>query len=153
MYATDFAVHGLDQQSGQQADAQVWFGDRLEEAVKSGAVPEARLADMTRRILRSMFSNGLFEYPPDRHGQIDYAAHARRVRDVAAQAIVLLRNQDTILPLTSAARRILVVGGYADLGVLSGGGSSQVYEPNTDWRSATHGLPILTPAGGHSGLC
>jgi beta-glucosidase len=136
VYATDFAVHGLDQQSGQQADAQVWFGDQLEEAVKSGAVRETRLADMTRRILRSMFANGLFEYPPDRHGQIDYAADARVVRDVAAQGIVLLRNQGNILPLTSTAKRILVVGGYADLGVLSGGGSSQVYEPNTDWRSA-----------------
>jgi beta-glucosidase len=136
VYATDFAVHGLDQQSGQQADAQVWFGELLERAVESGAVPAARLADMTRRILRSMFAEGLFEYPPDRHGTIDYAAHGQVVRDVAAQGIVLLRNQDNILPLTSAAKRILVVGGYADLGVLSGGGSSQVYEPNTDWRSA-----------------
>jgi beta-glucosidase len=136
VYATDFAVHGLDQQSGQQADAQVWFGDLLKQAVKAGAVPASRLSDMTRRILRAMFANGLFEYPPDRHGQIDYGAHAQAVRDVAAQGIVLLRNRDNILPLTSDAKRILVVGGHSDLGVLSGGGSSQVYEPNTDWRSA-----------------
>jgi beta-glucosidase len=136
VYATDFAVHGLDQQSGQQADARVWFGERLEAAVKSSAVPEARLADMTRRILRSMFANGLFEFPAARGGQIDYAAHREAVRNVAAQGIVLLRNRDNILPLTGAAKRILVVGGHADLGVLSGGGSSQVYEPDTDWRSA-----------------
>lgn len=136
VYATDFAVHGLDQQSGQQADAEVWFGAPLKDAVTSGAVPQARLADMTRRILRSMFADGLFEYPPESHGTIDYADHARLVRDVATQGIVLLRNRDDILPLTAAAKRILVVGGYSDLGVLSGGGSSQVYEPNTDWRSA-----------------
>jgi beta-glucosidase len=136
VYATDFAVRGLDQQSGQQADAQVWFGELLKNAVKSGAVPEARLADMTRRILRSMFANGLFEHPQVRSGEIDYAAHAQAAREVAAQGIVLLRNREDILPLTNAAKRILVVGGYADLGVLSGGGSSQVYEPNTDWHSA-----------------
>jgi beta-glucosidase len=142
VYATDFAVHGLDQQSGQQADAQVWFGERLRQAVSSGAVSETRLVDMTRRILRSMFANGLFDFPsarsgsPDRRGQIDYAAHREAVRDVAAQGIALLRNRDNLLPLTNAAKHILVIGGHADLGVLSGGGSSQVYEPNTDWRSA-----------------
>jgi beta-glucosidase len=136
VYATDFAVKGLDQQSGEQADEKVWFGALLKDAVKSGAVPESRLADMTRRILHAMFANGLFEHPAERGGQIDYAAHAQAVREVAAQGIVLLRNRDNLLPLTSAAKRILVVGGYADLGVLSGGGSSQVYEPNTDWRSA-----------------
>jgi beta-glucosidase len=136
VYATDFAIHGLDQQSGQQADAKVWFGDLLKQAVQSGAVPETRLADMTRRILRAMFANGLFDFPTTRNGQIDYAAHTKAVRDVAAQGIVLLRNRDDILPLTNTAKRILVVGGYADLGVLSGGGSSQVYEPDTDWRSA-----------------
>jgi beta-glucosidase len=136
VYATDFAVKGLDQQSGEQADEQVWFGELLKDAVKAGAVPESRLADMTRRILHAMFANGLFEHPAERNGQIDYAAHAQTVREVAAQGSVLLRNRDDILPLTSAAKRILVVGGYADLGVLSGGGSSQVYEINTDWRSA-----------------
>ncbi len=136
VYATDFAVKGLDQQSGEQADEKVWFGELLKDAVKSGVVPESRLADMTRRILRSMFANGLFEHPAERNGQIDYAAHAQAVRKVAAQGIVLLRNHDHTLPLTDTAKRILVVGGYADLGVLSGGGSSQVYEPNTDWRSA-----------------
>ena len=136
VYATDFAAQGLDQQSGEQADERVWFGELLKNAVQSGRISEARLKDMTRRILRSMFAVGLFEHPADRSGAIDYAAHARVVRDVAAQGLVLLRNRDHALPLTGAAKRILVVGGYADLGVLSGGGSSQVYEPNTDWRSA-----------------
>jgi len=136
VYATDFAAKGLDQQSGEQADERVWFGDLLKTAVQSGQIPEARLKDMTRRILRSMFAAGLFEHPASRSGAIDYAAHARAVRDVEAQGIVLLRNRDHALPLTRAAKRILVVGGNADLGVLSGGGSSQVYEPNTDWRTA-----------------
>lgn len=136
VYGTDFAAKGLDQQSGEQADAKVWFGELLKQAVTAGSVPEARLKDMTRRILRSMFAAGLFEHPQQRSGAIDYAAHAQLVREVAGQGIVLLRNQDHILPLTIAAKRILVVGGNADLGVLSGGGSSQVYEPNTDWRSA-----------------
>lgn len=135
VYATDFAAKGLDQESGEQADQQVWLGGPLQRAVTAGEIPRSRLADMTRRILRSMFAEGLFEHPAQR-GSIDFATHAREVRDVASRAIVLLRNRDDILPLTAAAKHILVVGGYADLGVLSGGGSSQVYEPNTDWRSA-----------------
>src|SRR3954468_22514201 len=125
VYATDFAAQGLDQQSGEQADERVWFGELLKNDVQSGRISEARLKDMTRRILRSMFAAGLFEHPADRSGVIDYVAHARVVHDVAAQGLVLLRNRDHALPLTGAAKRILVVGGYADLGVLSGGGSSQ----------------------------
>lgn len=136
VYATDFANHGLDQQSGEQADEKVWFGELLKQAVQNGAVPMKRLEDMTRRILRSMFAHGLFDEPQKTFSKIDYAANAKIAGEVAAQGIVLLRNENGVLPLTEATKRILVVGGYADLGVLSGGGSSQVYEPNTDWRSA-----------------
>jgi beta-glucosidase len=136
VYATNFAVKGLDQQSGQQADAQVWFGESLKNAVLQGQIPEARLADMTLRILRSLFASGAFDDPPESPAKIDYEGHARIVRDAATDGIVLLRNRENLLPLTEGAKHFLVVGGHADLGVLSGGGSSQVYEPNTDWRSA-----------------
>lgn len=135
VYATDFANQGLDQQSGEQADEKVWFGELLKQAVVDGSVPMKRLEDMTRRILHSMFEHGLFDHPQKTFSPIDYAANVQVAREVAAQGIVLLRNENAVLPL-GGNKRILVVGGLADLGVLSGGGSSQVYEPNTDWRSA-----------------
>lgn len=135
VYATDFAAQGLDQESGEQLDRQVWFGAPLRAAVQSGAVPASRLEDMTRRILQSMFASGLFDYPAQR-SVIDYAAHTAIARQEANEGIVLLRNQQGTLPLKESVSRILVVGGHADAGTLSGGGSSQVLPPHFDSRSA-----------------
>lgn len=131
VYATDFALRGLDQESGEQLDQQVWFDAPLRAAVKAGAIPAARLEDMTLRILRSMFAAGLFDYPIERSA-IDYAAHTAIARKEASEGIVLLRNREGMLPLTSTVSRILIVGGLADLGTPSGGGSSQVFPPHTD---------------------
>jgi len=131
VYATDFAARGLDQESGEQLDQQVWFDAPLRAAVKGGTIPASRLEDMTLRILRSMFAAGLFDYPLGRSG-IDYGAHAQIARKEASEGIVLLRNQNGTLPLKSGIRRILVAGGLADLGTPSGGGSSQVFPPHTD---------------------
>jgi beta-glucosidase len=143
VYATDFATQGLDQESGEQLDQQVWFDAPLRAAVQAGTVSKARLEDMTRRILRSMFASGVFDNPVQR-GDIDYAAHATIARNEASEGIVLLKNRQSVLPLhASESHRILVVGGRAYLGTLSGGGSSQVYPPHTDPRTV-----IATGAGG-----
>ncbi|GAA4809726.1 beta-glucosidase [Sphingosinicella ginsenosidimutans] len=117
---------GLDQDSGFPFDAEPYFGAPLREAVASGAVSRARLDEMARRILRSMFANGLVDHPVV-EGPIDMAAHATVTREAAEAGAVLLRNEGAILPLSPTTRRIAVIGGHADAGVLSGGGSSQVY--------------------------
>ena len=140
VYATDFAANGLDQESGEQLDQQVFFGAPLRAAVQSGGIAPGRLQDMTRRILRSMFAAGLFDYPVSR-SDIDYSAHAEVARQEANEAIVLLRNRDATLPLSTTVARILVVGGRADLGTLSGGGSSQVVPPHVNPRA-------IIPLGG-----
>jgi beta-glucosidase len=117
---------GLDQDSGFPFDAQPYFGAPLRAAVANGEVSEARLDEMARRILRSMFAVGLVDHPVE-PGPIDMAAHAVVTRAAAEAGAVLLRNEGAILPLSPAMRRIAVIGGHADAGVLSGGGSSQVY--------------------------
>jgi len=135
-HSTAAALHGLDQESGEQADsfdlakmrptgAPAWFAAPLKAAVESGAVPMSRLQDMARRILRSLFAVGLFDHPPE-IGPIDYAADAQVAKQAADAGIVLLVNRDGLLPLAKTARSIAVIGGEADAGVLSGGGSSQV---------------------------
>ncbi|HTN40234.1 MAG TPA: glycoside hydrolase family 3 C-terminal domain-containing protein, partial [Asticcacaulis sp.] len=53
-------------------------------------------------------------------------ANAEVSRAAAAEGIVLLKNDGNLLPLAATAKSILIVGGHADAGVLSGGGSSQV---------------------------
>ena len=121
--STDFILKGLDQQSGYQLDEQHWFGAPLKQAVADGAVPRSRVSDAVRRILRSVYAAGADVPAPSR--TIDFDAHAKVALQAARDGIVLLKN-DGVLPLAQNARSILVVGGQAGFGVLSGGGSSQV---------------------------
>ncbi len=131
--AAPSANAGLDQDSGYPFDDKPYFREELKAAVTSGAVPPIRIDDMTHRILRSMFAQGLFDHPlSDRSDKIDYDAHAQAAQADEEEAIVLLKNTPdknggNLLPLAKAAKTIAVIGGHADIGVLSGGGSSQVY--------------------------
>jgi beta-glucosidase len=126
-HSTEAAANaGLDQDSGFPFDKEPYFGEPLKQAVAAGRVPPARLDEMAGRILRSMFQHGLFDKPVV-PGPIDMAAHHVVTRADAEQAAVLLKNDRNILPLGTAVRRIVVIGGYADRGVLAGGGSSLVY--------------------------
>ncbi|HEY3916585.1 MAG TPA: glycoside hydrolase family 3 C-terminal domain-containing protein [Stellaceae bacterium] len=121
----DAARAGLDQESGADWDAQVYFGEPLAVAVAEGAVPVARLDQMVRRILRSLFASGVIDDPPAAV-PLDIAADAQVAQHAAEEGIVLLRNQHDLLPLSTRVRSIAVIGGHSDVGVLSGGGSSQV---------------------------
>ena len=123
------AANGLDQESGQQIDKSVFFDGALQRAVQSGAIPSARIDDMVQRILRSMFAVGIAEHPPVRE-TIDYAAHAQVSLDIARKGMVLLKNEGSVLPLAASTQRIAVIGGFANVGVLSGGGSAQVLPSN-----------------------
>jgi len=122
------ANSGLDQQSGFPFDKSAYFADALKDAVISGYVPRARLDDMAHRILWAMFEHGLFEHPAKK-SQIDFAAHAMVTRNAAEKSMVLLKNDRGLLPLKKDVKSITVIGSHADVGVLSGGGSSQVYPP------------------------
>lgn len=135
----DAALHGLDQQSGAQLDAKTWFDAPLGEAVAKDSTYAARLGEMSRRILRSIFEIGLDAYPPKAQ-PIDFATNAKVAEEEARQAIVLLRNEHGTLPLDASPKRIAVIGGYADSGVMSGGGSSQV--------QGEGGPAVAVPLGG-----
>lgn len=128
-HGVKFAGRGLDQQCGEQLDGAAHFGEPLKQAIEAGEVPAARLSEMVRRILRSMFATGIFDSTPV-SSQIDYAAHAEVARAVAEEGIVVLKNRGDLLPLAKSVQRVAVIGGHADAGVLSGGGSSQVISPD-----------------------
>ncbi len=121
------ALGGLDQQSGAQLDREVFFAAPLGTAAAADPVYAARLADMNRRILTAIYANGLERHPVHQGGVIDFTANSEVALDLARQGIVLLRNTRGVLPLARTAQRIVVIGGHADAGVLSGGGSSQVH--------------------------
>jgi beta-glucosidase len=132
------AMAGLDQESGQELDKEIYFGAPFAAAVANGTIPMARLDEMVRRILTGVIASGLYDNPsPAAVQPIDYAAHADTAQRVAEAAIVLLKNQGNVLPLAKRAQKIVLIGGHADVGVLSGGGSSQV--------RSVGGVPIEIP--------
>ena len=144
---SEAANAGLDQQSGWAFDRSAYFADALREAVNNGHVSEARATDMARRVLWGMVSVGAFDtvVTGDQATKIDYSAHAAVTRADAEEGIVLLKTTAGLLPIAKTAKSILLIGAHADVGVLSGGGSSQVYSHN----APTNGLivPDEFPSG------
>jgi beta-glucosidase len=121
------ALAGFDQESGQELDRAVYFGAPLKAAVTAGKVPVARLDDMVVRYLTGLIETGAYDDAVPASAQTpDYARHALVAQRAAEAGIVLLKNEGALLPIAQTAKRIAVIGGAADLGVLSGGGSSQV---------------------------
>jgi beta-glucosidase len=121
------ALNGLDQQSGSQLDPAIFFGEPLKQKAASDRRYAARLDDMNKRVLAAIYAAGLDKHPAVPGGKIDFAKNAAVAEEVARQGIVLLRNERSVLPLARSAKSIAVIGGHADQGVMSGGGSSQVH--------------------------
>jgi len=152
--AAKAANAGLDQQSGRPFDAKPYFARPLRVAVARGEVSPARLDEMAHRILRSMFAKGLID-DPVRRSPLDFAADAAVAQQAAEEGTVLLKNAGGALPFGPGIRRIAVIGGRADKGVLAGGVSSVVYAPGgnavpglapTEWPGPVmyHPSPPLT---------
>jgi len=116
------ALAGLDM----EMPGDDFFGTALKYAVERGDVPPGRLDDMVHRILRTAFASGVVDNPP-RPYVVDVFRGFEAAQKVEEKGAVLLKNADRQLPLkASTIRSIAVIGGHADAGVLSGGGSSQV---------------------------
>ena len=86
--------------------------------VASGEVPMSRLDDAVRRVLRVKQRLGLFDHPfrglEERPGpRFDAAAHQALARDAASRSIVMLKNDDAVLPLPRSGRRIALIGPFA----------------------------------------
>jgi beta-glucosidase len=128
---------GLDQQSGQELDSEIFFDAPLRADIAGGKVPMARIDDMVVRYLTGLIETGLYDAPAATALPIPYAAHALVAERAADAGIVLLKNESNVLPLARTVKRIVVIGGHADVGVLSGGGSSQV--------RSVGGVPIEIP--------
>lgn len=102
------------------------FGAPLKKAVEDGEVPMDRLNDMVHRILRTEFDSGIVDDPP-RPESPDVMEGFKIAQKTEERGAVLLKNVSNVLPLNAATiKSIAVIGGHADAGVMSGGGSSQV---------------------------
>ncbi|MGZ3233418.1 MAG: beta-glucosidase [Croceibacterium sp.] len=136
---------GLDQESGFGLQKDGWFAaDKLRSAIDKGQIGQARIDQMAARILTAMFAHGLIDNPVIGTSAIDFAADRAINQRDAEEGTVLLKNEDNVLPIAASARRIVVIGGHADKGVISGGGSSQVYP---DGENAVPGVGPKTWPG------
>ncbi|AKC86332.1 beta-glucosidase [Pseudoxanthomonas suwonensis] len=130
---------GLDQEAPQ--DHPHFAG--LRDAVEQGEVPAARVAESAHRIVRSLFATGAVDDPAEPGGAIDRDAHAAIAEQVALSGSVLLKNNG-VLPLSDQVKTVAVIGGFADRGVLTGGGGgSSSVRPYGGSFTDTRGLEGL----------
>ena len=125
--------NGLDQE---QPGAE-HYGEALKQAIAEGQVPQARLDDAVRRILRTMFALGVVDDPP-RQRVVDIYTGFEISQRIAEAGSVLLKNSG-VLPLPRAGT-IAIIGAHADVGVLTGGGSGQVDPPGGNAVKVPKGL-------------
>ena len=97
----------------------------LTEQVRTGAIPQSVLDKAVARILRQKFQLGLFENPyvdPQRAAQLTDTGEDRQLAaEAARRSIVLLKNQNNILPFDrSKLRSIAVIGPNAARAHLGG---------------------------------
>ena len=105
-----------------------WRGQTLLEAVQRGEVTEATLDQSVRRILQLLVKADLFEHPlagPEQ--DTDLPEHRALIREAAAEGIVLLKNEQQVLPLQhEQLTSIAMIGPNAQVAQIMGGGSAQV---------------------------
>jgi beta-glucosidase len=122
------------------------YRNTLAEA-RSGEIPQARIDDAVRRILRVKALAGLFSRAAansrgdaEALRQLGSAAHRAIARESVRKSLVLLKNEDGILPLDPHSR-ILVAGDAADdIGMQSGGWTIDwqgAHNRNADFPGAT----------------
>jgi len=103
-----------------------YFGDALLDAVRSGEVDEAVIDEKIHRLFTVMERGGRFASPDDTVEQaLDRAEDRALIRRAGAEAMVLLRNERNVLPL-SDLKKLAVIGPNADVCRFGGGGSSEV---------------------------
>lgn len=110
---------------------------------RSGEIPAARLDEAVGRILRTKIAAGVFD-PADpiegRFEVIGSADHRALARQAVRQSLVLLKNENAVLPIRPAAN-VLVVGEAADdIGLAAGGwtiGWQGVGNTNADFPGGT----------------
>lgn len=89
----------------------------LEEALEQGIVSEERIDEAVRRVLMLKVKMGLFDEPYIKPGHVEMFVKSEECRqaayDMAAASMVLLKNQDDILPLKSS-QTIALIGPQAE---------------------------------------
>jgi len=107
-------------------------------AVKAGLVQESEINQAVRRLLAARFRLGMFDPPAMvKYAQIPYSVndsqeHRALALETARKTVVLLKNENHVLPLSKSIRTLAVIGPDAnDAGVLLGNYNGEPSEPIT----------------------
>jgi len=135
--------------------------------VKAGTIPQSRLDDAVRRILRVKFRARLFDEPspasrPGAGGPIGTPEHRAIARQAVAESLVLLKNNG-VLPLKASARILIAGDGADNIAMQSGGwtsswqgtdntaadfpGATSIYQGLKAQIEAAGGQALLSPDG------
>jgi len=116
------------------------FISNLQKALANGDITEKRLNDAVRRILTVKFETGLFDRPeakPEGLSIIGSATNRELAREAVRKSQVLLKNENSVLPLPVSLQNIIVAGSAADnLGRQAGGWT-------TEWQGIDGNYGIL----------
>ena len=115
---------GVDAGLGLEMPASGGFNDKkIVDAVKKGTLSEARLNEIVIDVLAVTLK------AKDSHKKgivVDKIKHNELARQVSSECIVLLKNDNAILPLKSSLKKIAIVGDFGKNPRYQGAGSSQV---------------------------
>jgi beta-glucosidase len=104
----------------------IYYGDKLKKAIEDKQVPVAVLDEMLVRRFSKMIELGLFDSKPAVR-PIPAFEHGAIARSIAAQSMVLLKNEGGILPLDrEKIQKVVLIGSHAMHSITGGGGSSHV---------------------------
>lgn len=100
--------------------------DAIIEGVDSGAISEDRVNDAVRRILTVKFDMGLFEDPylenlPCEVEELGSDKYRAIAKELVSKSMVLLKNEEEILPLKSGQKIYVMGPAINDIGIQCGG--------------------------------
>ena len=101
------------------------FINTVKQAVQNGDIQMSRIDDAVRRILYVKFKMGLFEHPtsdPSLLKSVGSPEHRALAREAVQKSLVLLKNENQVLPLAKDTPAIFIAGeGADDIGMMCGG--------------------------------
>jgi beta-glucosidase len=128
------AVHTTIETANDGLDIEMPRGECLTRelllpAIASGKVKLAVIDDKVRRMLRAMFSIGIFDRPESQGGPVDTPEQRAVARAAATESIVLLKNTGDVLPLVPGKVRSIAIIGPNSMEANVGGGGSAMVRP------------------------
>ncbi|AWX43533.1 Beta-glucosidase [Flagellimonas maritima] len=131
---------GVDMIMAVEGDFEM-YQEGLKKGVESGYVSQERIDDAVRRILRQKYRLGVFENPfPDSSliEKIGIQEHRDIARQAVRESLVLLKNDNSLLPLNKKMGKIVVVGEHANNSGLQSGGWTINWQGSTEnYKGAT----------------